>query len=69
LAFSGLALLAASDLVRAAATIPDWAYAIPLAPPAGSPPPAAPVDTASKQVPGSTLTFTRQQISGRLRAG
>src|SRR5207247_4220340 len=59
----GLVLLAVSGLLRAAATIPDWAYAIPQAPPAGSTPPAAPVDTASKQVPGSTLTFTRQQIS------
>ena len=59
----GLVVLAASGLLRAAATIPDWAYAIPQAPPAGSPPPAAPVDTSSKQVPGSTLTFTRQQIS------
>src|SRR5437773_6754611 len=60
----GLVLLAVSGLLRAAATIPDWAYAIPQAPPAGStPPPAAPVDTSSKQVPGSTLTFTRQQIS------
>src|SRR6266487_6908582 len=59
----GLVLLAVSGLLRAAATIPDWAYAIPQAPPAGSTPPAAPVDTSSKQVPGSTLTFTRQQIS------
>ena len=59
----GLGLLAASGLLRAAATIPDWAYAIPQALPAGSAPPAAPVDTSSKQVPGSTLTFTRQQIS------
>ncbi len=59
----GLALLFVSGLVRAAATIPDWAYAIPPAPPAGTPPPAAPTDTSPKQVPGSTLTFTRQQIS------
>jgi cytochrome c553 len=59
----GLVLLAVSGLLHAAATIPDWAYAIPQAPPAGSTPPAAPVDTSSKQVPGSILTFTRQQIS------
>jgi hypothetical protein len=59
----GLVLFALSGLPRAAATIPDWAYAIPQAPPAGSVPPAAPVDTSSKQVPGSTLTFVRQQIS------
>src|SRR5438128_5300759 len=59
----GLVLLAVSGLLRAAATIPEWAYAIPQAPPAGSTPPAAPVDASSQQVPGSTLTFTRQQIS------
>src|SRR5437762_1744912 len=59
----GLVLLAVSGLLRAAATIPDWAYAIPQAPPAVSTPPAAPADTSSKQVPGSSLTFTRQQIS------
>jgi cytochrome c553 len=58
----GLFLLA-SGLLRAAASIPDWAYAIPPAPPAGAAPPAAAVDTSVKQLPGSTLTFTRQQIS------
>jgi len=43
--------------------MPSWAYAIPDAPPAGAPatPPAP--DTSVKQLPGSTLTFTRQQIS------
>jgi cytochrome c553 len=60
----GLLCFAASGVPRAAATMPDWAYAIPPAPPAGAPanPPPAP-DTSPRQVPGSTLTFTRQQIS------
>src|SRR5262249_40587551 len=58
----GFVLLAATA-PRGAATIPDWAYAIPQPPPAGAPPAAPPADTSSKQVPGSTLTFTRQQIS------
>lgn len=47
--------------VGAAGEPPVWAYAIP-APPAAGAPPAAP-DTSPKQIPGSTLTFTRQQIS------
>ena len=55
--------LLAAGLPRAAATMPDWAYAIPAPPATGTAPPAAPADTSSKQVPGSTLTFTRQQIS------
>lgn len=59
----GGALLAGPGFLKAAATIPDWAYAIPQPPPAGAAPPAAAPDTTPKQVPGSTLTFTRQQIS------
>src|SRR5437868_15394192 len=55
--------LLATRLLRAGAAIPDWAYAIPAPPPAGAPPAAAPPDTSPKQLPGSTLTFTRQQIS------
>ena len=48
----------------AAADPPSWAYAIPAAPAPGAPPAAAvPPDTSIKQLPGSTLTFTRQQIS------
>ncbi|HEY6343511.1 MAG TPA: c-type cytochrome [Bryobacteraceae bacterium] len=48
----------------AAAEPPDWAYAIAPAPPAGAAPAgkAAP-DTSQKQLPGSTLSFTRAQIS------
>src|SRR6516225_11628794 len=43
---------------------PAWAYAIAPAPAAGAPAaaPAAP-DTSMKKVPGSTLSFTRAQIS------
>jgi cytochrome c553 len=59
----GAVLCTASTLPRAAASMPDWAYAIPQPPPAGAAPPAATPDTSPKQLPGSTLTFTRQQIS------
>jgi cytochrome c553 len=59
----GAALVAASRFPRAAASMPDWAYAIPQPPPAGAAAPAAPPDTSPKSLPGSTLTFTRQQIS------
>ena len=55
------ALIAGSASFRAAATMPDWAYAIPATPP--SPPATPPPDTSPKQLAGSTLTFTRQQIS------
>src|SRR5262249_62000965 len=56
------ALAAQAGVPRAAADMPDWAYAIPQPPPA---PPATPPppDTSAKTLPGSTLTFTRQQIS------
>lgn len=54
--------LGASVWLRAAASIPAWAYAIPQAPAGGNASPAAP-DTSPKQLPGSSLTFTRQQIS------
>ena len=47
----------------AAGQPPAWAYAIPVPPPAGAPPAAPTPDTSPKQVPGSTLSFTRQQIS------
>jgi cytochrome c553 len=54
---------AAAEYLGAAASMPEWAYAIPQPPPAGTTPPTAPPDTSSKQVPGSPLSFTRQQIS------
>jgi cytochrome c553 len=40
---------------------PAWAYAIPPPPAPGAPAPTP--DTSMKQLPGSTLSFTRQQIS------
>ena len=58
----GMALLAGVTSFSAA-SMPEWAYAIPQAAPPGQKPPAAAPDTAPKQVPGSTLTFTRAQIS------
>jgi cytochrome c553 len=53
--------------VSVAADPPAWAYAIAPAPPAGNAPAAkaapAPPDTSVKKLPGSTLEFTRVQIS------
>ena len=59
----GLCTLATTGLMHAAAAMPAWAYAIPDPPPAGpaATPPAP--DASPKQLPGTTLTFTRQQIS------
>lgn len=55
-----------TTVLRAAGAPPAWAYAIPSAPPPGAPAPAPPpVDTSPRQVPGSPLTFTRQQIADR----
>jgi cytochrome c553 len=63
---SALALTVLTNVAvtGAAGQPPAWAYAIPAPPPAGSTPtpPAAP-DATPRSVPGSTLTFTRQQIS------
>ena len=59
----GLVVVGASTLPRAAASMPEWAYAIPQPPPAGAAPATAPPDTSVRQLPGSTLSFTRQQIS------
>src|SRR5204863_8087786 len=54
----------ATGVLQAVGEPPAWAYAIPVARPAGAPAaPAAQPDTSIKQLPGSTLTFTRQQIS------
>jgi cytochrome c553 len=67
-----LVVLAAASLLttgalRAAGEPPAWAYAIPPAAPtpaAGAPAaPAATPDTSMKQIPGSTLSFTLQQIA------
>jgi len=58
------AYLAANGLIRAAGEPPAWAYAIPAPRPAGAPAPTPlPPDTSVKQLPGSTLSFTRQQIA------
>ena len=56
--------LAFSAVVSVAAEPPAWAYAIAPAAPAGNAPaaPAAP-DTSLKHLPGSSLEFTRAQIS------
>jgi cytochrome c553 len=59
----GLFVLATSHFLTAAASLPSWAYAIPDPPPAGAPTTPPTPDTSVKQLPGSTLTFTRQQIS------
>jgi cytochrome c553 len=58
-----LSLAAVPSLLAQSPQPPVWAYAIPNPPPAGAPatPPAP--DTSMKQLPGSTLSFTRQQIS------
>jgi cytochrome c553 len=57
----GVASLVGTAWLRAAGAPPAWAYAIPLPPAPGAPAPVP--DTSIKQLPGSTLTFTRQQIS------
>src|SRR6266581_7944508 len=63
-AIFGAAALVATGVLRAGGEPPAWAYAIPLAPPAATPAtPAAPPDPTLKQIPGSALSFTRQQIA------
>ena len=57
----GAASLLSTGVPRAAGGPPAWAYAIPAPPPTPAAPAAAP-DTSLKQLPGSTLSFTRQQI-------
>src|SRR6187200_3382497 len=57
----GSASILAVAQSRPASEPPAWAYAIPAPAPPGSTPPAP--DTSQKQVPGSPLSFTRQQIS------
>jgi len=59
-----VAPLVITSVLRAASEPPAWAYAIPAARPAGAPAPTPPPpDTSMKTLPGSTLSFTRQQIS------
>ncbi len=55
--------LGASAFPHAGASMPDWAYAIPPPPAAGATPQAPAPDAAPRQLPGTALTFTRQQIS------
>src|SRR5438876_10557532 len=57
----GVAALGVARTIQAATEPPAWAYAIPLPPAAGAAAPAP--DTSIKELPGSALTFTRQQIS------
>src|SRR5256714_14997878 len=54
---------AASTVLAQAPQPPAWAYAIPIPPPAGAPATPAAPDTSVKQLPGTTLTLTRQRIS------
>jgi len=63
IAIFGAATLVATGVLRAAGEPPAWAYAIPLAPPAAAPATPAPADPTLKQIPGSALSFTRQQIA------
>ena len=62
-AIIGVVGFALTPILRAGGEPPAWAYAIPTPPPGGVPPAPAAVDTSLKQIPGSTLRFTRQQIS------
>ena len=59
-----LTFVLAVGILVAADGPPGWAYAIAPAPPAGAAPAApAPPDTSLKHLPGSSLEFTRAQIS------
>lgn len=62
----GVAIVAVAVFSAVAADGPiPWAYAIPPAPPSGTPPAAPAPDTSLKHLPGNTLAFTRAQISDR----
>ena len=65
--FSVGIVAAAAVFAFAASTDPiPWAYAIPAAPPAGTPPATpAPPDTSIKHLEGSSGAFTRAQIADR----
>ncbi|MGH9784350.1 MAG: c-type cytochrome, partial [Terriglobia bacterium] len=59
-----LVFVSAAGMPVAAQEPLPWAYAIPPAPPAGSPAAAQPApDTSLKSLPGSSSQFTRAQIS------
>jgi cytochrome c553 len=63
-AATGLIVLACVETFGAAAKMPEWAYATPQPAAAGTGPATpTPPDPTPRQVPGSTLTFTRAQIS------
>jgi cytochrome c553 len=63
----GVMIFAAVATLAVAADAPvPWAYAVSPAPAAGTPAPTPPPpDTSIKHLPGSTLEFTRAQISDR----
>ena len=63
----GFVIIAVAIFPAIAADGPvPWAYAIPPAPPSGTPPAAqAAPDTSAKHLPGNSLEFTRAQISDR----
>jgi len=64
--FSVVIIAAAAVFAFAASTEPiPWAYAIPPAPPAGTPAAAPAPDTSVKHLEGSSGAFTRAQISDR----
>jgi cytochrome c553 len=59
-----IAMVFSAGVAAAADVPPAWAYAISPPAPAGAAPAApAPADTSVKHLPGSTLEFTRAQIS------
>ncbi len=59
-----IAMVLSAGMAAAADGPPAWAYAISPPAPAGAAPAApAPADTSVKHLPGSTLEFTRAQIS------
>jgi hypothetical protein len=58
----GVALMPTERLPAAGSEPPAWAYAIPIAAAGATEAPAALPDTSIKKIPGSTFSFTRQQI-------
>ena len=68
LVFVSAAVVTGGLLHAAGNEPPAWAYAIPAAAVNGAGAAAPPPDTSMKQLPGSTLSFTRQQIADAIRA-